>query len=82
MRLSDFIILDEEEKKLAVIHCGILVAKRKTSTHFFFLFQMENFYAETRCHIGDKRIQGYKMYHHVKHLEFYLDTIAIDDLLR
>ena len=81
MRLSDFIMLNEEGKKLAVLHGGILVAKRKTLTQFFFLFQMDAFYVETCFHIKDKHIEGYKMFHHVKLLEPYLDTIVIDDLL-
>jgi|AAFX01.1.fsa_nt_gi hypothetical protein len=30
MKLSDFIMLNEEEKKLAVVHLAILISKRKT----------------------------------------------------
>jgi hypothetical protein len=81
MKLSDFIMLNEEEKKLAVLHRGILVAKRSNSTHLFFLFHMDHFYVETRCDIAKKCIEGYKMFHHLKLLEPYLETIAIDDLL-
>jgi hypothetical protein len=81
MKLSDFIMLNEEEKKLAVLHRGILVAKRNNSTHFFFLFQMDRFYIETCCRIKTKDIEGYKMFHHLKLLEPYLETIAIEDLL-
>ena len=29
MKLSDFIMLNEEEKKLAVLHEGVLISKRK-----------------------------------------------------
>lgn len=81
MKLSDFIMLNEEGKKIAVLHRGILVAKRSNSTHLFFLFQMDHFYVETRCDIERKCIEGYKMFHHLKLLEPYLETIAIDDLL-
>ena len=81
MKLSDFIMLNEEGKKLAVLHRGILVAKRSNSTHLFFLFHMDHFYVETCFRIEGKRIEGYKMFHHLKLLEPYLDTIAIDDLL-
>jgi hypothetical protein len=81
MKLSDFIMLNEEEKKLAVVHRGILVAKRSTSTQLFFLFQVDHFYVETCCHIERKCIEEYKMFHHLQLLEPYLETITIDDLL-
>jgi hypothetical protein len=81
MKLSDFIMLNEEEKKLAVLHRGILVAKRTNSTHLFFLFQMDRFYVETSCRIETKAIEDYKMFHHLKLLEPYLETIFIDELL-
>jgi hypothetical protein len=74
-------MLTEEEKKLAVLHSGILVAKRNNSTCLFFLFQMDHFYVETCCHIEGKRIEGFRMFHHLKLLEPYLKTIAIGDLL-
>jgi len=81
MELSDFIMLNEEEKKLAVLHRGILVAKRNNSTHLFFLFQIDRFYVETSCRIETKAIEGYKTFYHMKLLEPYLETIAIDELL-
>lgn len=81
MKLSDFIMLNEEEKKLVVLHRGILVAKRTNSTHLFFLFQMDQFYVETSCRIETKAIEGYKMFHHLRLLEPYLEAIVIDELL-
>jgi hypothetical protein len=81
MKLSDFIMLDEEGKKRAVLYQGILVAKRSSSTHFFFLFQMAHFYVETCCRIEGKTVEGFRMFHDLKLLEPYLDSIAIDDLL-
>ena len=29
MKLSDFVLLDEEEKKLVLLHEGVLIGKRK-----------------------------------------------------
>lgn len=81
MEISDFIMLNEEEKKLTVLHRGILVAKRTNSTHLFFLFQMDRFYVEATCRIETKAIEEYKMFHHLKLLEPYLETITIDELL-
>jgi len=80
MKLSDFIMLNEEEKKLTVLHRGILVAKRTSPTHLFFLFQMDHFYVETRCDSQRKCIEGYRMFHDLKLLEPYLETISIDHL--
>lgn len=81
MKLSDFIMLNEEGKKIAVLHRGILVAKRSNSTHLFFLFQMDHFYVETCFDIETKSIKAYQMFHDLKLLEPYLETIAIDELL-
>jgi len=81
MQLSDFIMFNEEEKKLAVLHRGILIAKRSNSTHIFFLFQMDRFYVETLCRVETKGIEGYKMFQNLEPLEPYLEGIAIDDLL-
>ena len=81
MKLSDFIMLNEEEKKLAVLHCGILVAKKANSTRLFFLFQMDHFYVETCCCIKTKCIEGYRMFQNLRLLEPYLETIVIEDLL-
>ena len=38
MRLSEFILLGEEEKKGTVLHEGILLAKRETEDYKVFLF--------------------------------------------
>jgi hypothetical protein len=82
MKLSDFIMLTEEEKKHAVLHRGILVAKRSNATHLFFLFQMNHFYVETCCHVEKKSIERYEMFHDLKLLEPYLESITIDELLK
>ena len=42
MRLSDFILLGEKEKKFTVLHQGILVGKREKDDRKVFLFQLEN----------------------------------------
>jgi hypothetical protein len=81
MKLSDFIMLSEEDKKIAVLHQGVLIAKRSSAPYLFFLFQMDHFYVETCCHVEKKVIEEYKMFHRLELLEPYLETIAIDDLL-
>ena len=81
MKLSDFIVLDEKQKKLAVLHRGVLIAKRKNATRIFFLFQMNHFYVETSGDLQTKGIEEFKMFDHPGLLQPYLEEIVIDDLL-
>ena len=49
MELSDFIMLDAEEKKLVVLHKGVLIGKRKEPELIIFLFDLDKFYVENFC---------------------------------
>ncbi len=82
MKLSDFIMLNEEEKKSAVLHSGVLVAKRRDANCIFFLFQMDQFYAETRFDLHKKAVREFRTFHNPDLLEPYLNEIAIDELLK
>jgi hypothetical protein len=81
MRLSDFIMLDEEQKKLIVLHEGVLIGKRVNIDFMVFLFQMESYYVETFCNRDNKAIQEFRIFDNMKPLAPYLDAISIDDLL-
>jgi len=81
MKLSDFILLSEEEKKLAVLHSGVLIGKRKTLDSFTFLFQVNNFYVETCFNTCNKAIEEFRMFEQTALLQPYLETIRIDELL-
>jgi hypothetical protein len=81
MRLSDFVLLDHEEKKLAVLHQGVLIGKRKNQLSMIFLFQIESFYVETFCNLENKGIQEFRIFDHTKLLQPYLESIKLDDLL-
>lgn len=81
MRLSDFILLNEEEKKFIVLHEGILVAKRSSYPYLVFLFQMDNYYVESYCNVETKGIVEYRAFQNPALLKPYLEEIAIDDLL-
>jgi hypothetical protein len=81
MRLSDFFLLDHEEKKLAVLHQGVLIGKRKNQVSMIFLFQMEHFYVETFCNLQDKGIEEFRIFDQTKLLQPYLESIKLDDLL-
>jgi hypothetical protein len=82
MKLSDFILLNEGEKKLVMLHEGVLIGKRKKQGYIFFLFQLDGFYVETFGNTQTKNIIEYRMFERTELLHPYLETIAIDDLLR
>ena len=81
MRLSEFILLNEEEKKFIVLHEGILIAKRCVAPYLVFLFQMDGYYVESYCNVDNKAIEEYRMFQSPALLTPYLESIAIDDLL-
>lgn len=81
MKLSDFILLDVEEKKLAVLHLGVLVGKRTDDASLVFLFQLPNYYVETYCNVESKAIEEFRAFDSVIPLTPYLESIAIGGLL-
>lgn len=81
MRLSDFILLSEEDKKIAVLHAGVLIGKRKNVDTVAFLFQIEDYYVETFFDSGNKSVREFRMFDQTALLQPYLDSIRIDDLL-
>jgi hypothetical protein len=81
MRLSDFILLNEDEKKTTVLHQGVLLAKRRDSDSLVFLFQLENYYVEAFCNPENKAIEEYRMFDSLNLLNPYLESITIDSLL-
>lgn len=81
MRLSDFILLGEKEKKWTVLHQGILVGKRENRHNKVFLFQMDDYYVETVCNPQNKAIEEYRVFNNTQFLQPYLQGISLDDLL-
>jgi hypothetical protein len=80
MKLSDFILLGEEEKKEAVLHEGVLIGKRKEPASVVFLFQIQSFYVEACFHPESKQIEEFRMFYRTRLLQPYLDSIHIGDL--
>jgi hypothetical protein len=80
MRLSDFIVLNEEEKKFTVLHRGVLISKRKARQYIVFLFQLDGFYVEMFCNTQTKVVLQYRAFAHTGLLHPYLEAIAIDGL--
>jgi hypothetical protein len=81
MKLSEFILLNEEDKKMTVLHLGVLVAKRNVVDSMVFLFQMEAYYVEAFCNTRNKAIEEYRVFDDVEQLGPYLEAIPIDHLM-
>jgi hypothetical protein len=81
MKLSEFIVLDENAKKLAVLHKGVLIAKRNHFESLVFLFQLNAYYVEAFCNPKNKSIEEYRVFDNLQTLHPYLETIALDDLI-
>jgi hypothetical protein len=81
MRLSEFILLNEDEKKSTVLHQGVLLAKRSSFESMVFLFQLGSYYVEAYCNPANKAIEEYRMFENTDILTPYLEAIPIDSLL-
>jgi hypothetical protein len=80
MKLSQFILSEEAEMKAAVLHQGVLVAKRNIGDGLVFLFQMEDYYVETYCSLETKSVLEYRAFRNINMLDPYLEAIPVDDL--
>lgn len=80
MKLSDFILLDVEQKTSALMHEGILVGKRSAGDRMVFLFQLEGFYVESYCNMEEKLIDQFQIHLSINSLSPYLDAISLEDL--
>jgi hypothetical protein len=81
MRLSEFILLNEDEKKAAVLHQGVLLAKRSNFDSMVFLFQLGSYYVEAYCNPSNKAVEEYRMFDNIDVLNPYLEAIPLDNLL-
>ena len=82
MNLSNFILLEQEEKRAILLHEGILVAKRTNFDCIVFLFQLNLFYVEVYGNIETKEVLEYRAFQGTDQLHPYLEKIQIDDLLK
>jgi hypothetical protein len=81
MRLSEFILLDENEKQSTVLRQGVALAKRSGVDSTVFLFQLGNYYVEAYCNPVTKAIEEYRMFDNIDVLKPYLEAIPLDNLL-
>jgi hypothetical protein len=80
MILSDFILLSEEDKKMVMLHEGILVAKRTYPGFMIFLFQLQAFYVEVFCDLVTKKTQEFRVFNKMNPLDPYLESIPLPAL--
>jgi hypothetical protein len=81
MKLSDFILLNEEQKKGTLLHEGVLIGKRNSQDCLIFLFQLNNYYVESYCNLQSRSVEEFRAFTHLEPLSPYLDAIPLDDLL-
>ena len=81
MKLSEFILLNEEDKKMAVLQEGVLVAKRSNTDYMVFLFQLKSYYVETYCNLESRSIEEYRVFENLSPLHPYLETISLEGLM-
>jgi hypothetical protein len=82
MKLSDFILLEADEKKSVVLHQGVLVGKRNNDYSMIFLFRLSDYYVETYCSVETKAIEEFHVFNSLIPLTPYLESIEIDGLLQ
>ena len=81
MKLSEFILLDEEQKKSAVVHEGVLIAKRRYPDTMVFLFQLGSYYVETWFNSVSKKVLEFRISEETDILNPYLEEMSLDDIL-
>jgi AAA+ ATPase superfamily predicted ATPase len=81
MKLSEFILLNEVDKKCTVMKNAVALAQRTYPNMVIFLFQLEDYYVETYCNVADKTIEEYRILPDTNAISHYLQEIPIDDLL-
>ncbi|MFN8266151.1 MAG: hypothetical protein U0T11_08795 [Chitinophagaceae bacterium] len=82
MKLSEFIMLSEADKQHALLHRGVLVAKRKQHNVILFLFRLEHYYVEMWCNTKERAITQYNAFTGSALLEPYINQISIRQLLQ
>jgi hypothetical protein len=76
MKLSDFILLNEDEKRVTVLHQGVLIAKRNNFDFMVFLFQMGSYYVEAYCNPQNKAIEEYRVFDNINLLNKQFRSIT------
>ncbi|NML23982.1 hypothetical protein HHL16_24085 [Pseudoflavitalea sp. G-6-1-2] len=81
MKLSEFILLDEMDKKNAVMNNAVVLAQRTYPDIIVFLFQLDCYYVEAYCNKADHSIEEYRILPDTNAIRHYLEAIPINGLL-
>ena len=81
MKLSTFILLNEDQKQNVLLHDGMLIAKRTDPEHLIFLFQLDSYYVEVYGNLSNKKVMEYKAFTKTDQLSPYLETIDIASII-
>jgi hypothetical protein len=82
MKLSEFITLSKEEKKVILFKQGAPIAKRLIPGYRVFLFQLSDFYVEIHCLVESKEIIEFLMFQNAEYLTPYLNAIRINNIFK
>jgi hypothetical protein len=81
MKLSEFLLLSEADKKSAIMNEAVPLAQRTYRDMVIFLFQLEDYYVEAYCNTASKAIEEYCILPDTNAICHYLEAITIDELL-
>ena len=82
MKLSDFILMNEDQKKGTLLHDGVLIGKRNVEHCMIFLFQLGNYYVESYCNRESKAVEEFRAFTNLAPLYPYIEQISLEGLLK
>ena len=82
MKLSEFITLSKDEKKVILFREAAPIAKRQIPGYQVFLFQLPDFSVEIHCSVENKEIKKFMMFQDSEYLTPYLNAIQINNIFK
>ena len=81
MKLSEFILLNEGDKKYVIMYNAVALAQRTYPDFVIFLFQLDHYYIEAYCNKANKTIEEYRVLPDTNSIGHYLEAIPIENLI-
>lgn len=82
MKLSEFILLNEADKKSIVMSNAVVLAQRNYPDSIVFLFQLDCYYVEAYCNKANQSIEEYRILPDTNAISHYLEAIQVNDLIK
>ncbi len=79
--MSAFLLLEESQKREALLIKGTLIGKRPANNSFVFLYQLDGFYVEVYCKLHEGQVTEYRAFENISELHPYLEKISLENLL-